>query len=147
MLHKMSSTASYLDVIQENKISANMAVSRKAVTKNIKKWFKAVIKFTLLSGSLKSLSIEYVNNVHRGISPKNCSRNAGGQSETGVHLQSLEQKMLFNNEWLAFLHNIKMKQHLLNLFLTYLCADDFVQLGPLSIVINNENEIFKIPSK
>ena len=52
MLHKMSSTASYLNVIQENRILTNIAVSRKAVTKNIKKWFKAVIRFTLLSGSL-----------------------------------------------------------------------------------------------
>ena len=37
MLHKMDSTASYhLDIIQENKIWANIAVSRKAVTKNLK---------------------------------------------------------------------------------------------------------------
>ena len=39
-----------------------------------------------------------------------------------------------------------MKQNLLNLFVTYLCADDFVQSSPLSILVNNQNEIFKIPS-
>ena len=44
-----------------------------------------------------------------------------------MNLQSLEQEMLSNKEWLAFFHNIKNKQHLLNLFVTYLCADDFVQ--------------------
>ena len=42
------------------------------------------------------------------------------------------------------LQNIKNKQHLLSLFVTYLCADDFVQSSPLPILVNNENEIFKI---
>ena len=54
--------------------------------------------------------------------------------------------MLSNKEWLAFFHNIKNKQRLLNLFVTYLCADDFLQLSPLPIRVNNENEIFKISS-
>ena len=44
-----------------------------------------------------------------------------------VYLKSLEQKILSNKERLAFFHNIKNKQHLLNLFVTYLCADDFVK--------------------
>ena len=39
-----------------------------------------------------------------------------------------------------------MKHHLLNLFVTYLIADVFVWSSPLSILINNENEIFKISS-
>ena len=43
-------------------------------------------------------------------------------------------------------HNIKNKQHLLNLFVTYLCADDFVQISPSPILVNNENRIFKILS-
>ena len=43
-------------------------------------------------------------------------------------------------------HNIKNKQHLLNVFVTYLCADDFVQISPLPILVNNENIIFKISS-
>ena len=88
---------------------------------------------------LKSLSLEYVNHVYRGISVKNCSRNEKGQSKTRVHLQSSEQKMQSNKEWLPFFHNIKNKQHLLNSFVTYLCADDFIKLCPLSILVINEN--------
>ena len=34
------------------------------------------------SGSLKPLPIEYVNDLHRGISAKNCSRDDRGESET-----------------------------------------------------------------
>ena len=49
-----------------------------------------MITFTLLSDSLKPLSIEYVNDVHRGISTKNCSRDKRGQFETQIQLQSLE---------------------------------------------------------
>ena len=37
-----------------------------------------------------------------------------------------------------------MKQNLLNLFVTYLSADDFVQSSPFSILVKNKNEIFKI---
>ena len=58
------------------------------------------MKFTLPSSS-KPLSIEYVTNVCRGISAKNCFRDKRGQSETQAHLQSL-----------AFFHNIKNKEHL-----------------------------------
>ena len=87
-----------------------------------------------------------MKNLYRGISTKNCSRDKRGQSEIRVHLQSLEHKMLLKKEWLAFFHNIKMKQHLFNLFVTYLSADNFVRSSPLSILINNENEIFKMPS-
>ena len=36
MLHKMNSTASYSDIILQNKILSNMEVSRKAVVKNLK---------------------------------------------------------------------------------------------------------------
>ena len=64
--------------------------------------------FTLPSGSLKPLSIEYVNDVYRGISAKNCSRDERGQFETRVHLESLEQKMQLNKEWSAFFHNISL---------------------------------------
>ena len=99
-----------------------------------------------MSGSLNVLSKENVNHVYRSISAKIRSRGERGQSEKRVHLQRLEHKMLSNKEWLAFLHNIEMKQHLFNLFVTYLSADDFVQSSPLSILINNENEIFKIPN-
>ena len=60
-----------------------------------------------------------------------------------MRLQSLEQKMLSNKEWLTFFHNIKNKQHILNLFVTYLCANDFVQLSPLPTMVNNGNEIAK----
>ena len=38
------------------------------------------------------------------------------------------------------------QQQLLNLFVTHLCAYDFVQSGLLPILVNNENEIFKISS-
>ena len=96
------------------------------------------------SGSVKPLSIEYVHDVYRSISAKNCSRDKRGQSETRVHFQSLEQKMLSNKEWLAFFHNIKNKQHLLNLFITHLCADDFAKSRLLPTPVKNENEIFKI---
>ena len=67
-----------------------------------------------------------MHNVYRGISVKNFSIDKRGQSDTQVHLQILERKMLFNEEWLAFFRNIKNKQHILNLFVTYLYADDFV---------------------
>ena len=63
-----------------------------------KEWFKTVKKFTLPGSSLKPLSIEYVNDVYRGISAKNFYRDKRGQSETGLHLQSLEQKMLSNKK-------------------------------------------------
>ena len=36
-------------------------------------------------------------------------QNKRGQSETRMHLQSLEQKMLSKKIWLAFFHNIKNK--------------------------------------
>ena len=36
MLHKMKYTASYSDIVQQNKIWANMAVSWKTVKKNLK---------------------------------------------------------------------------------------------------------------
>ena len=62
------------------------------VKETYKEWFMTVIKFTLPSSSLKPLSIEYLNNVYRRISAKNCSRDERGQSETRVHLQSLEQR-------------------------------------------------------
>ena len=55
-----------------------------------------------------------------------------------MHLESLEQKMLSNKEWLAFFHNIKNKQHL--------CGNDFVQSSKLPILVNNKNETFKISS-
>ena len=71
--------------------------------------------------------------MYRGISAKNCSRNERGQSETRVHLESL-----------AFFLNIKNEQHLFSLFLTYLCADNFVQPNPLPILVNYENETLKI---
>ena len=114
------------------------------VEETYKEWFKTVIKFTLPSSSLKPLSIEYVNDVYRGISAKNCSREEREQSETQMHLQNLGQKMLSNKEWLAFFHNIKNKQHLHSFLVTYLCADDFVQSSPLPILGNNKNETIKI---
>ena len=36
ILHKMNYAATYSDIIQQNKIWANMAVSRKALKKNLK---------------------------------------------------------------------------------------------------------------
>ena len=106
----------------------------------------AIIKFILTSSSLKPLSIEYVNDLYRGISAKNYSREERGQSEKWVRLESLEQKLLPNKEWLAFFHNIKNKQHLFSLFVTYLCGNDFVQSSKLPILVNNKNETFKISS-
>ena len=41
-----------------------------------------IIKFTILSNSLKPLSIEYGNDLYRGISANNCSKEERGQSET-----------------------------------------------------------------
>ena len=67
-------------------------------------------------------------------------------TETRVNFQSLEKKMLSSKEWLAFFHNIKSKQHLLNLFVTSRCADDFIKSSLLPTLANNENEIFKISS-
>ena len=36
MLHKMNYAASYSDIVQQNKIWANVALSREAVKKNLK---------------------------------------------------------------------------------------------------------------
>ena len=47
-----------------------------------KEWYKIIIKFTLPSNSLKSLSVEYVNDLYRGVSANNCSKEERGQSET-----------------------------------------------------------------
>ena len=44
------------------------------------------------------------------------------------------------------IHNSKNKQHLLNLFVTYLCADDFAKSSLLPTLANNENDILKISS-
>ena len=52
--------------------------------------------------------------------------------------------MISNEEWLAFFHNTKNKQHLFSLFVTYVCGDDFVQLSTLTILVNNEDETFNI---
>ena len=57
--------------------------------------------------------------MYRGVSAKNCSRDDEEQSETRVHLQSFEGKMLPSKEWLAFFHNIKNKKHLFSLFVAY----------------------------
>ena len=80
----------------------------------------------------------------RGISIKYYSREGRGQSETQVHLQKLEEKILSKKEWLVFFHNIKNRQRLFSLFVTYLCADDFVESRPLPILVHNENETLKI---
>ena len=101
-----------------------------------KECYKKIIKFILPSSSLKPVSVKYVNDLHRGISAKNCSWKERGQSGTWVHLKCLEQKMMSNKEWLAFFQNIKNKQHL--------CGNDFVQSSKLPILVNNKNETFKI---
>ena len=89
-----------------------------------------------------------MNDVYRGINAKNCCRDERGQSETRVDLQSLEQKMLSNKEWLAFFfHDIKNKQHLFSLFETYLCANDFIQPSSLPILVNNKMKHSKIQKK
>ena len=55
------------------------------VKETYKEWFKTDIKFNLPSSRLKPLSTEYVNDVYRGISAKNCSRDERRQSEARVH--------------------------------------------------------------
>ena len=47
-------------------------------------------------------------------------------------------------ERLAFFHSIKNKQYLSSLFVTYICAVDFVQPSPLPILGNNKNQTFQI---
>ena len=49
-----------------------------------------------------------MNDVYRGISANNCSRDEREQFETQEHLQSLEQKMQLNKEWSAFFYNISL---------------------------------------
>ena len=83
-----------------------------------------------------------MNDVYQDFSARKCSRDERGQSETQVQLQCLKQKIVS----IAFFHNIKMKQLVFNLFVTCINADDFVQSSPLLILVNNENEIFKISS-
>ena len=63
-----------------------------------------------------------------------------------MHLQSVEEKMLHNKEWLAFFHNIENKQDLLNLFVSYLSADDFVKSSLLPTLAKDKDEILKISS-
>ena len=46
--------------------------------------------FTVPNRNLKPWLIEYVNDKYRGIIAKNCSTDKKGNSETRVHLQSLE---------------------------------------------------------
>ena len=101
-------------------------------------------KFTLSSGSLSSLSKEYGNNVYSGNSARNCCRDEKEQSETWAHLQSIEHKILSNKEWLAFFHNIKMKQNLIILFVTYLSADDFSSIYKWGASSKQKNEKFEI---
>ena len=55
------------------------------VKETYKEWFKTV-KFTLSSSSLNPLSAEYVNDIYRCITAKNCSRDEKGQPEAHVHL-------------------------------------------------------------
>ena len=116
------------------------------VRETYKEWFKTVIKFTLSSSSLKPLSIEYVNDVYRGISAKNCSRDEREKSETRVHLQSLEQKMLSNKGWLTLFHNIKIS----NISLVYLQLISVVMILYSQVRCQysskKENETFKISS-
>ena len=64
---------------------------------------------------------------------KQCSSDERGSSETQLQLQNL-----------AFLHNIKNKQYLFSLLVTYLCTADFVQPSPLPILVNKKNETLKI---
>ena len=63
-----------------------------------------------------------------------------------MHSQSLEQKILYNKEWLAFFHDIENKQDLLNLFVSYLSADDFVKSSLLPTLAKDKDEILKISS-
>ena len=63
-----------------------------------------------------------------------------------MHLQSVEEKMLYNKEWLAFCHNIENKQDLLNLFVSYLSADDFVKSSLLPTLAKDKDETLKISS-
>ena len=60
-----------------------------------------------------------------------------------MYLQSVEEKMLHNKEWLAFFHNIENKQDLLNLFVSYLSADDFVKSRLLPTLAKDKDEILK----
>ena len=62
-----------------------------------------------------------------------CSSDERGSSETQLQLQNL-----------AFLHNIKNKQYLFSLLVTYLCTADFVQPSPLPTLVNKKNETLKI---
>ena len=63
-----------------------------------------------------------------------------------MYLQSVEEKMLHNKEWLAFFHNIENRQDLLNLFVSYLSADDFVKSSLLPTLAKDKDEILKISS-
>ena len=47
--------------------------------------------------------------MYQDMSAKNCPRDEGGQSETRVHLQSLEHNMLSDKEWsLIYFHFISV---------------------------------------
>ena len=137
-------------------VSLNLAFLHSTITQNPKHHFRNHLidvsktcestrpneaRWMTETSSLKPLSIDYLKDVYWGISDKSCTTDERGHSETRVHLQSLEYKMLFNKEWLSFVHNIKNKQHLFSLFLTYLCGES---MWP--ILVNNENETFKVSS-
>ena len=101
------------------------------VKETFKEWFKTVVKFTLPSSSLKPLSIEYVNDVFKVLVLR-------------AALEMKEDNLRHEYTWKVEKFSFKNKQHLFSLFLTYLCADDFVQPSPLPILVNNENGTFKI---
>ena len=60
-----------LEKVLENLIKANKKgdkMSYQNLKKIFKEWYKIIIKFPLPSSSLKPLSIEYVDDLYRGIS-------------------------------------------------------------------------------
>ena len=60
------------------------------------------------------------------------------------HICKVYSKILSNKEWLAFFYNIKMKQNLIILFVTYLSADDFSSIYRWGASSKWKNEKFEI---
>ena len=90
------------------------------VKETFKEWFKTVVKFTLPSSSLKPLSIEYVNDVFKVLVLR-------------AALEMKEDNLRHEYTWKVEKFSFKNKQHLFSLFLTYLCADDFVQQNTIGV--------------
>ena len=120
-----------------------MALIRTAKTKNTyKDFFEQIIRLSIPKENLCPLSVEFINDIYKQISCKNCTRKERGNEGVRIYLQSVDQVMMTGKDWLMFFGNLENKQNLLNLFATYL-QDFVIQNNKLPIWYNKINETFQ----